>query len=90
LIQACMWPRCAPGNRRGGRGVPPGGGPRPAAVLDALDAVQSREAARIERLGGRGQEPWAAFLARGDAEEMRAERSWLRSNRTLLLGTPDA
>ncbi|MFE1794310.1 phosphotransferase [Streptomyces sp. NPDC059525] len=65
-------------------------GARPAAVLDALDAVQSREAARIERLGGRGQEPWATFLARGDAEEMRAERSWLRSNRTLLLGTPDA
>ncbi|MFD0381179.1 hypothetical protein, partial [Streptomyces sp. NPDC127112] len=63
---------------------------RPAAVLDALDAVQSREAAHIERLGGRGQEPWATFLARGDAEEMRAERSWLRSNRTLLLGTPDA
>ncbi|MFE6900566.1 phosphotransferase [Streptomyces sp. NPDC057717] len=59
---------------------------RPAGVLDALDAVQTREAERIERLGGRGHEPWAMFLARGDAAEMVAERSWLRSERTVLLG----
>ncbi|MFJ3216513.1 phosphotransferase [Kitasatospora sp. NPDC086801] len=61
-------------------------GARSAAVLDALDAVQSREAERIERLGRRGREPWAMFLARGDAAEMMAERSWLRSERTVLLG----
>ncbi|MFG2848717.1 phosphotransferase [Kitasatospora sp. NPDC048296] len=60
-------------------------GAQPAAVLDALDAVQSREAERIERLGGIGQEPWASFLARGDAAEMAAERAWLRSNRAALL-----
>ncbi|MBO1418181.1 aminoglycoside phosphotransferase family protein [Streptomyces sp. FH025] len=60
-------------------------GAQPAAVLDALDAVQSREGERIERLGRLGQEPWAMFLARGDATEMAAERSWLRAERTLLL-----
>ncbi|WP_200308731.1 phosphotransferase [Streptomyces adelaidensis] len=56
------------------------------AVLDALDALQSREAARIERLGGQGDEPWATFLARGDAVEMRTEQSWARSERDALLG----
>lgn len=61
-------------------------GARPAAVLDALDAVQSREAERIERLGRRGHEPWLTFLTRGDVAEMMAERSWLRSQRTVLLG----
>ncbi|WEB37979.1 phosphotransferase [Streptomyces yunnanensis] len=61
-------------------------GARPASVLDALDAVQSGEAARIERLGRQGHEPWVTFLARGDAAEMMAERSWLRSERTVLLG----
>ncbi|MFK0290452.1 phosphotransferase [Streptomyces sp. NPDC090442] len=64
-------------------------GARPAAVLDALEVVQSREAERIERHGRRGHEPWASFLARGDAAEMRAERSWLRSRRTVLLGGAD-
>ncbi|MFF4580113.1 phosphotransferase [Streptomyces sp. NPDC001373] len=63
-------------------------GARPAAVLDALDAVQAREAARIERLGGRGEEPWATFLARGDVAEMTEERAWLRQERTVLLGEP--
>ena len=57
-----------------------------AAVLDALDDLQSREAARIERLGRRGHEPWATFLARGDAAEMAAERAWLRSERAAFLG----
>lgn len=61
-------------------------GARPSAVLDALDALQAREAARIERLGGRGEEPWASFLARGDAAEMTAERAWLRAERAALLG----
>ncbi|MFI0091819.1 phosphotransferase [Streptomyces bobili] len=61
-------------------------GARPADVLDALDTVQYREAERIERLGRQGHEPWATFLARGDASEMVAERSWLRSERTVLLG----
>ena len=60
----------------------------PAAVLDALDALQTREAARIERLGRRGQEPWGTFLARGDATEMLAEQCWLRSQRAVLLGRP--
>jgi hypothetical protein len=61
-------------------------GAPPADVLDALEAVQSGEAERIERLGRQGHEPWATFLARGDASEMEAERSWLRSERTVLLG----
>ncbi|MFJ7249759.1 phosphotransferase [Kitasatospora sp. NPDC098652] len=60
-------------------------GERPEAVLDALDALQAREAARIERLGGRGEQPWAAFLARGDAAEITAERRWLRAERATLL-----
>nr|BAI70386.1 aminoglycoside phosphotransferase [Streptomyces lavendulae subsp. lavendulae] len=63
-------------------------GARPADVLDALDGLQAREAERIERLGGQGEEPWAAFLARGDVAEMRAERSWLRARRAALLGGP--
>lgn len=62
----------------------------PAAVLDALDSLQARETARIQRLGSLGQEPWATFLTRGDAEEMKAERSWLRSNRAALLNHPPA
>ena len=61
-------------------------GAQPAHVLDALDGVQAREAERIERLGRQDQEPWATFLARGDAAEMAAERAWLRSQRTVLLG----
>jgi hypothetical protein len=64
-------------------------GASPAAVLDALDAVQSREAERIERLGRQGHEPGVTFLARGDVAEMVAERSWLRSQRTVLLGGSD-
>lgn len=54
-------------------------GADPAAVLDALAALQSREAERIARLGGRGEEPWATFLARGDVAEMLAEQAWLRT-----------
>ncbi len=61
-------------------------GADPAAVLDALDALQSGEAARIERLGRRGGEPWVTFLDRGDVAEMRAEQSWLRAERATLLG----
>ncbi|MFE7311546.1 phosphotransferase [Streptomyces sp. NPDC057555] len=61
-------------------------GAQPAAVLDALDTVQSREAARVERLGRRGHQPWVTFLARGDAAEMLAEQAWLRSEHNVLLG----
>ncbi|MFJ2861923.1 phosphotransferase [Kitasatospora sp. NPDC087314] len=61
-------------------------GAHPEAVLDALDALQSREATRIERLGGQGDEPWATFLARGDSTEMWAEQHWTRSERAALLG----
>lgn len=60
-------------------------GAEPRAVLEALDRLQAREAARIERLGARGGHPWAAFLARGDADEMRVEQAWLRSERAVLL-----
>lgn len=60
-------------------------GERPVAVIEALDALQSREAARIERLGRRGTEPWTTFLARGDAAEMLAEQCWIRSERDALL-----
>lgn len=61
-------------------------GASPAAVLDAVDALQTREAARIAELGGRGLEPWASFLARGDVEEISAGREWLRSRRAALAG----
>ncbi|MET7666050.1 aminoglycoside phosphotransferase family protein [Streptomyces sp. NPDC005356] len=57
------------------------------AVIEALDALQSREAARIERLGRRGIEPWATFLARGDGAEMLAEQCWIRSESDALLDT---
>ena len=60
-------------------------GTQPRAVLDALQGLQRRESERIERLGARGTEPWAGFLARGDATEMREEARWLRENRALLL-----
>ncbi|MFI0242308.1 phosphotransferase [Streptomyces sp. NPDC016845] len=62
-------------------------GERPRAVIEALDALQSREAARIERLGRQGTEPWATFLARGDASEMLAEQCWIRSEGDALLDT---
>ncbi|MFJ8017859.1 phosphotransferase [Streptomyces sp. NPDC096339] len=61
-------------------------GAQPGAVLEALEALQEREAERIRRLGALGIEPWADFLARGDATEMREEADWLRANRDLLLG----
>ncbi|MEU6301348.1 phosphotransferase [Streptomyces chartreusis] len=61
-------------------------GAQPPAVLDALEGLQDREAERIRRLGARGIEPWASFLARGDAMEMREEAHWLQKNRGLLLG----
>jgi len=47
----------------------------PAAVLHALDGLQEHEADRIRREGARGVEPWAGFLARGDAAEMGEERN---------------
>ncbi|MGW1070579.1 phosphotransferase [Streptomyces aureus] len=62
-------------------------GEQPLAVVEALDALQSREAARIERLGRQGTEPWATFLVRGDADEMLAEQRWIRSESDALLGT---
>lgn len=62
-------------------------GEQPVTVIEALDALQSREAARIERLGRQGAEPWATFLARGDADEMRAEQCWIRSESDALLDT---
>ncbi|MFJ3599689.1 MULTISPECIES: phosphotransferase [unclassified Streptomyces] len=61
-------------------------GARPGAVLDALEELQEREAGRIRRLGAKGLEPWAGFLARGDTDEMREEGHWLRENRGALLG----
>ncbi|WP_212764189.1 hypothetical protein [Streptomyces sp. I05A-00742] len=45
-----------------------------------------READRVERLGRRGDEPWATFLARGDAAEIRAEQEWVRSRPAARLG----
>ncbi len=60
---------------------------KPAAVLAALDGLQEHEADRIRREGARGVEPWAGFLARGDAAEMGEETEWLRSNHRALLGT---
>lgn len=62
-------------------------GERSEAVIEVLEALQSREAARIERLGGQGIEPWAGFLARGDAAEMLAEQCWIRSEGGALMGT---
>lgn len=61
-------------------------GASPEAVLDALEEFQAAEAGRIEEFGGLGREPWATFLVRGDAAEMRGERDWLRSRRAALLG----
>lgn len=63
-----------------------GGELAPDAVLDALDRLQRREAARVRDLGGRGTAPWALMLDRGDADEIDAERAWLHVNRPALLG----
>lgn len=61
-------------------------GAQPGAVLEALKVLQEHESERIRRLGALGIEPWAGFLARGDATEMREEADWLEANRGRLLG----
>ncbi|WP_319460681.1 aminoglycoside phosphotransferase family protein [Micromonospora sp. RTP1Z1] len=59
-------------------------GARPGDVLAALLRLQHREADRVRRLGGQGIEPWASFLARGDAEDIEAEWRVLQSDGRLL------
>lgn len=54
-----------------------GGGFAPPEVLAALRRLQLREAARVREHGAAGLAPWDAFLRRGDAEEIDAERAWL-------------
>lgn len=63
-----------------------GGGFTPSDVLAALRRLQLREAARVREHGAAGLAPWDAFLRRGDAEEIDAERAWLDLNGRALAG----
>ena len=59
-------------------------GAAPETLLARALAVQAAELERIERWGGAGLEPWAAFLARGLADQVRRELRWLEQNAPAL------
>lgn len=58
----------------------------PEALLDQVSVVQEFERDRIVSRGGAGQEPYATFLARGDADDVDRDRQWLVAHRSALLG----
>ncbi|MBG6136362.1 phosphotransferase [Longispora fulva] len=60
-------------------------GCEPVAVLNAVEALQRREADRIATLGAQGLEPWNSFARRGDLEKMTAELAWLADNKRQLV-----
>lgn len=53
------------------------GGVEPDEVLHALVGIQIADRSRLIDLGGRGHEPWASFLKRGDLEQLDSEIRWL-------------
>ncbi|WP_020578791.1 aminoglycoside phosphotransferase family protein [Actinopolymorpha alba] len=59
-------------------------GADPAAVLDALSALQSAERQRVATLGAAGIAPFTDFLARGDLDELDTEAAWLAAHRQSL------
>lgn len=56
----------------------------PRALLAEVRAVQAGELERMTRLGGAGTEPWATFLRRGLAAEVRVELAWIGANLSTL------
>lgn len=60
-------------------------GTEPEAVLDSLQALQTKESNRTMDLASGGLEPWVSFRDRGDLEEFASESEWLRENRERLL-----
>jgi hypothetical protein len=61
------------------------GGVTPAQVLDAVAVVEAQDLERDLDLGGRGIEPWAMFVQRGEVAVLRETQAWLRENRSALL-----
>jgi hypothetical protein len=57
----------------------------PDQLLDKVCEVQQFERHRIVTRGTAGQEPYATFLARGDADDIEGDRVWLRDHRAELL-----
>jgi hypothetical protein len=64
-------------------------GADPSAVLDALADLQAVEQRRVAELGQAGVAPFAAFLARGDVEELDVEMAKLARQRSALLAYQD-
>ena len=60
-------------------------GADPLAVVDAAQLVRRTETERLRHLGGRGVEPYATFLARGDVEAIRLSYEWLERYRDQLM-----
>jgi CubicO group peptidase (beta-lactamase class C family) len=52
-------------------------------VQAALEYLED-EVKRTRRLGAAGIEPWAAFLSRGDCEELQGDRDWIAARRDEL------
>ena len=57
------------------------GGVSVLALLDAVEVVQAEDLSRLLDYGGRGREPWASFLGRGEEAFVRAAIAWLEENR---------
>ncbi len=57
-----------------------GYGVRVQELLGEALTVQAGELARIERFGGAGVEPWATFLRRGLAAQVKLELAWMLEN----------
>lgn len=55
-------------------------------LLDQVSEVQEFERDRILSRGNAGHEPYATFLARGDADDIDHDRQWLLAHRSALLG----
>lgn len=53
----------------------------PAMLVSVVEDVQEFERDRIVDRGGAGVEPYATFLARGDVEDVDADRAWLAAHR---------
>ena len=51
-----------------------------AEVVPAVAALQRHERERTLRWGGASLQPWAAFLARGDADAIAADGAWLAAH----------
>ena len=57
-----------------------GYGVDPAVLLSRILPTQLAELRRIEAWGGASLEPWATFLRKGLAEEVRAELAWMNAH----------